>query len=185
MRNRLQQNLRRLTLGTAGSEIAEAAVVLPLLFMVLIGIFWFGQAFRLYGTVTRAAQEGARAAVAPACTTCAAITQAQSSLNAWNAIQNVLKSSVVSNSGVSQPSTIPTFLSCAPGGGTISTCDSNQGNICVQYNVQLSDPAKGGAGVCGVAVSFQYPYQFWLPFTSLNQQRIQIPALAQVRQETQ
>ncbi|MGA9977139.1 MAG: TadE family protein, partial [Candidatus Sulfotelmatobacter sp.] len=45
-----------------GSEIAEAALVLPLMFMMLIGIFWFGQAFSMYGTITHAARQGARAA---------------------------------------------------------------------------------------------------------------------------
>ena len=55
---------------TRGAEIAEAAAVLPLMFMILLGIFWFGQAFSMYGAITRAAQEGARAGAAPPCTTC-------------------------------------------------------------------------------------------------------------------
>jgi len=50
---------------TRGAEIAETAMVLPLVFMMLMAIFWFGQAFRIYGTITHAAREGARAAVAP------------------------------------------------------------------------------------------------------------------------
>ena len=35
------------------------------MFMMLLGIFWFGQAFSIYGAITRAAQEGARAGAAP------------------------------------------------------------------------------------------------------------------------
>src|ERR1035437_4244459 len=62
--------LRRLAAETRGAEIAEAAAVLPLMFMILLGIFWFGQAFSIYGAITRAAQEGARAGAAPYCTTC-------------------------------------------------------------------------------------------------------------------
>ena len=62
---------RCLARDTRGTEIAEMAVVLPLLFMLLMGIFWFGQAFRVYGTLTQAARAGARAAVAPVCATCA------------------------------------------------------------------------------------------------------------------
>ena len=38
--------LQNLAADTRGSEIAEAAAVLPVMFMVLLGIFWFGQAFR-------------------------------------------------------------------------------------------------------------------------------------------
>ncbi|PYQ39730.1 MAG: hypothetical protein DMG99_15550, partial [Acidobacteria bacterium] len=47
---------RRLALDTRATEIAEAAAVLPLMFMMLLGIFWFGQAFSIYGAITRAAQ---------------------------------------------------------------------------------------------------------------------------------
>ena len=57
--------LRRLARETRGAEIAEAAAVLPLMFMMLLGIFWFGQAFSIYGAITRAAQEGARAGAVP------------------------------------------------------------------------------------------------------------------------
>src|SRR5580693_9629631 len=56
---------------TRGQEIAEAALVLPIVFMVLIGIFWFGQAFRIYGTLAQAARVAAQAAANPVCTTCA------------------------------------------------------------------------------------------------------------------
>src|SRR3954453_3567840 len=73
---------------TRGAEIAEAAAVLPLMFMMLLGIFWFGQAFSIYGAITRAAQEGARAGAAPYCTTCTASNSATT--NVSNAVNNVL-----------------------------------------------------------------------------------------------
>ncbi len=55
---------------TSGAEIAEAAVVLPLLFMLLFGIMWFARAFNIYTTINRAAREGALAAAAHNCATC-------------------------------------------------------------------------------------------------------------------
>jgi hypothetical protein len=55
----------------------------------------------------------------------------------------------------------------------------------VQVPVQLAAPLTAANGVCGVSVSFQYPFQFWLPFTSLNKQRIWITASARVRMEAQ
>jgi hypothetical protein len=180
----LTQRLRSLTLDTTGNEIAEAAAVLPLLFMVLIGIFWFGQAFRIYGTITRAAQDGARAAAAPACSTCAALPSTPP-VNAYNAISNVLTTARLDPSKLNPPATPPSFLSCLPGGGTVSSCDPTKPTICVQANIELSDPATGGTGLCGVSVTFQYPYRFSLPFTSLNWQLINIPAASRVRQETQ
>ena len=57
-------------------------------------------------------------------------------------------------------------------------------NVCVQGPVQLSNTTTG-TGVCGVSVTFQYPFQFWLPFTSLNKQRVLLIASARVRMETQ
>ncbi len=65
MRNSLRSTLHRLGAEVRGAEIAEAAAVLPLMFMMLLGIFWFGQAFSIYGAITRAAQEGARAGAVP------------------------------------------------------------------------------------------------------------------------
>jgi Flp pilus assembly protein TadG len=70
MLNSLRSAIQRLGAEVRGAEIAEAAAVLPLMFMMLLGIFWFGQAFSIYGAITRAAQEGARAGAAPYCTTC-------------------------------------------------------------------------------------------------------------------
>src|SRR5215469_8814795 len=99
------RNLRKLVTETSGSEIAEAAAVLPLMFMVLLGIFWFGQAFSIYGTITRAAQEGARAAVAPACATCSG--GGDPSTNAYNAIQSVMQSAHLDPNQMQQPSTTP------------------------------------------------------------------------------
>src|SRR5208337_4772036 len=69
MTDLMRRTLRRLAGETRGAEIAEAAAVLPLMFMMLLGIFWFGQAFSIYGAITRAAQDGARSGAAPTCST--------------------------------------------------------------------------------------------------------------------
>jgi Flp pilus assembly protein TadG len=170
---------RRLSRETRGAEIAEAAAVLPLMFMMLLGIFWFGQAFSIYGTITRAAQEGARAgAAATQCATCGAGNSAAT--NAYNAVQAALQAESLDASNARK---LPLALA-ACGGGSAS-CDGVSGNVCVQTGIQMSNVAGGGAGVCGIAVSFQYPFQFYLPFTSLNKQQIWITASAQVRTETQ
>jgi hypothetical protein len=64
------ESLSRLLKGTSGAEIAEAAVILPLLFMLLLGIMWFGRAFNIYATVNHAAREGALAAASHSCASC-------------------------------------------------------------------------------------------------------------------
>jgi hypothetical protein len=188
---------RRLLLGTRGTELAEAAVVLPLLFMILLAIFWFGQAFRIYGTITHAAREGARAAVAPVCATCGGSNDP--SQNAYNAIKSALIADNLDPNKLQQPAAPPTLTSCRVGGGAV-TCDGGQANICVQGvthpdptdpkgvvegNVQLAPTATGGAGECGVSVSFQYPYSLWLPGSSLNKQVFNLRAQAQMRAESQ
>jgi Flp pilus assembly protein TadG len=196
------------TLGDSarGSELAETAIILPLLFLLLIGIFWFGQAFRIYGTITNAARDGARAAVAPACATCAASDPTQ---NAWTVVQADLNAAHINPLLLQPPTTPPALCSCQRNGTTTScttaqvACDTSQNNICVQGVthsgtnntvaeglVQLSSTVAGngltgGAGECGISVSFQYPFQFWLPFTSLSGQSVKLRAQAQMRAETQ
>lgn len=177
MKKSVCNTARRLAAETRGAEIAEAAAVLPIMFMFLIGIFWFGQAFSIYGTITRAAQEGARAAAAPKCATCAATGTAAT--NAYNAVQATLLAARLDPAKLQQPATTPNLLSCVD--GSVVTCDGSPSNVCVQENVQLS---TGTNEICGVSVSLQYPYQFWLPFSSLNKQLIQLSASARVRQET-
>ena len=62
---------------SAGPRLPKPRPCCPLMFMILLGIFWFGQAFSIYGAITRAAQEGARAGAAPYCTTCASPNSAR------------------------------------------------------------------------------------------------------------
>jgi hypothetical protein len=193
---------RSLACAARGSEIAEFAMILPMLFLLLIGIFWFGQAFRIYGTITNAARDGALAAVNPACATCASVDP---TINAWTVIQNDLTVAHIDPTQLRQPTDTPSVCACISGGQTTGCtpttvpCDQNQTNICVQGvsrngqgnltegYVQLSSTAAtpGGAGTCGISVSFEYPFTFWLPFTSLNNQTIHVRAQAQARAETQ
>jgi hypothetical protein len=177
MRDFARSTLRRVAAETRGAEIAEAAAVLPLMFMILLGIFWFGQAFSIYGAITRAAQEGARAGVAPYCATCSGTNSATT--NAVNGVTTALLASKLDPTQTRSPST-PVFSPC-PGATPPSSCS---GAICVQAPVLLKD-SGAATGVCGMSVSFQYPFQFWLPFTSLNKQKIWITASARVRMENQ
>ncbi len=179
-KQRVKRFLRRLVVETTGQELAEAAAVLPLMFMILLGIFWFGEAFSIYGTAARAAQEAALAAAESTCTTCAGgSTPTQ---NAYNTITNIFAVSNLNTNQLSPPSPKPNLLSCA--GGAAVQCDPTQPNICVQTKVQLSSTGGGAVGACGVSVSFTYRYQMWLPFTSLNNQAIQIRAAAQAPLES-
>ena len=175
--------MRELATETRGSEIAEAAAVLPLMFMILLGIFWFGQAFSIYGAITRAAQEGARAGAIPYCATCTVGSSAAT--NAATAAQAALVASRLDPTQVRVPVPAPSPLACGGSPGPTCSAGSNPNAFCVQAPIQMTTPTAGSPGLCGVSVSFQYPFQFWLPFTTLNNRKIWLNATAQVRLENQ
>ena len=167
------------------AEIAEAALVLPLVFMLLLGIVWFGRAFNIYTTITQAAQQGAIAAARATCATCG--NNATPDGTDFTTPGTVLYSvgSVLEASNL-DPSQI--VASSAPPAGC-----TTPSNVTICRNMQLN---AGGAALpvpcdnppvqsqmCGTMVSFQYPFQFYLPFTSLNQQRIVMSAQGQSRME--
>jgi Flp pilus assembly protein TadG len=163
---------------TDGAEIAEAAVVLPVMFMVLLGIFWFGQAFSIYGAITRAAQEGVRAGSAPLCTTCGSYNgyaaAAQSAVNTALIASNLDPAQI-------QMTSQPVFTPC---GAPLPMCAAT-GAACVQFPVQLVTQTQTlGTPDCGISVSLQYPFKFWLPFTSINNQLILLSASASAKMET-
>jgi Flp pilus assembly protein TadG len=56
---------RKLIRGERGQAIIEMALTLPLLLLVVLGIFDFGLMFQKYEVVTNAAREGARVGVLP------------------------------------------------------------------------------------------------------------------------
>src|SRR5258708_36734832 len=112
-----RKTLRRLAAETRGAEIAEAAAVLPLMFMMLLGIFWFGQACSTYGAITRAAQEGARAGAIPYCATCS--TQnllATFATNAVNGTNAALTASKLDPTLAQYPASPPVLASCVNNG---------------------------------------------------------------------
>ncbi len=171
--------LNRLLHETGGAEIAEAAAVLPLMFTIVLGIFWFGQAFQIYGTITRAAQDGARAAAAPYCSTCTPTNSAAT--NAFNAVQAAMQAAHLDPTKIALPKNPPALVDCVSGNAVHCT---NKNGVCVQSHVWFSSLASN-TPVCGVSVSFEYPFKSVLPFTSLNQKQLQLRAVGQVRLENQ
>jgi Flp pilus assembly protein TadG len=173
--------------GADGAEIAEAALVLPLVFTLLLGIIWFGRAFNIYSTIQQAAQQGAITAARATCATCGNTSATVAAVD--NAITAVMQASSLDVTNIqlpaSQPTCAPTQLcsACpppwppAPSGGSCSST----ANIYVCQNVQLNPSATPVQ--CGTVVSFQYPFTFNLPFTSLNLQQIVLSAQAQSRME--
>ncbi|MGH9537591.1 MAG: TadE family protein [Terriglobales bacterium] len=165
-----------------GAEIAEAAIVLPMVFMLLLGIYWFGRAYNTYATITHAAREGARAATAPTAALLGntALTPDQVATR----VSEVLQASKLRPSQVTSLLPNPALRDCTTLAPVVACQPVTAGNpqICFQQNVQINGTSTGPAA-CGVSVSFQYPYQFYLPFTSLDRQLIMLKADVQIAGE--
>jgi Flp pilus assembly protein TadG len=163
--------LKKIVAGTGGSEIAEAAFILPLVFMLLFGVIWFGLAFKLYSTITAAAREGARTAARGACATCTAATgwsgtNLPDDATVQAAVSAVLQAGHVdpANIQVYIPPSMTTPTPCAAPAPAEAT--STIGNITIWRSVTLN--ANISPQQCGVVVSFQYPFGANLPFPSLT-----------------
>jgi hypothetical protein len=172
----------KLLAGAGGSEIAEAALVLPIAFMVLLGIYWFGRAFNVYATINHAAREGARYAVAQSC--------ASSCNNAPPTLSNIASQvgQAMQASGLDPNLAITdsvTHTACPVGVANTCTASSSGPAIWFCSNVELvaTPPAGSGGPVCGVSIDFQYPFQLSLPFTSLNGQQVNLSAHVQMKTE--
>jgi hypothetical protein len=175
-----KQRIGDLLCTSVASQIAEAALVLPLAFMMLLAIYWFGRAFNIYATINHATQQAVRAGVAQTCATCGNqhLTAAQGAA----LITQAMQISSVDPSQIQQwGTTTPTF--CPSVGTLVGVCTVDATKITLCNNVQISPPAAAGPLACGVTASFQYPYQFWLPFTSLNNQQIMLTVDVQMKGE--
>ena len=182
---KLKQIARQLG-STDGAEIAEAALVLPLVLMLLLGIVWFGRAFNIYSTIAQAAQQGAITAARATCTTCpggntfpADGAVAGPAGSVAFAVATVMNASNIDPTQIPANSNPPSPAFCANPPGACTTAS----NITICRNALLNPPAGAQPPQCGTIVSFQYPYKFYLPFTSLNLQQIILSTQAQSRME--
>ena len=174
---------KQIAAETRGAEVAEFAAVLPILMMLLLGIISFARAYNVYTTITYAAHEGARIAAASSCATCGNAPALPADVEAR--VKQVLQASKI------DPTAIQTYtgtsLPIGCNGGAVQ-CSPAQ-NITVCTNVELNATTRRGRtsvtgpSACGATVSFQYPYQFNLPFTSISRQLVTLKADVQVPSE--
>src|SRR2546423_14876500 len=102
--------------STSGAELAEAALVLPLAFMLLMGILWFGRAYNTYATLTRAAQDGARLAATNTCASCGNTDYSTNAQAVSDTIAQALMASKLDPSQVSPG--VATYCDC----GVVGAC---------------------------------------------------------------
>ncbi len=165
LRTRVRSRLlcfRRLPAGERGSQLFEAALVLPILLTLLLGTFWLGRAYNVYQTITRAAREGARFALAPSCGSCG------------NAFPSDSEVTTVINNALSAAAMDPTKVN-----PVISILPANRST----GNLPLNPSDPPASQVQGVVVSFGYPMTLYIPFTTLNATTITISTQVQMRRE--
>jgi Flp pilus assembly protein TadG len=169
--------------GDAGQEILELALVLPLVFMLLLGIYWFGRVFNIYSTIAHAAREGAQVATTFTCATCGNAESPAASVE--TVVLNSLQASSLDPNKISKFT--PASLTFCGGLTQAQACTTTAKKIYVCENVVLNNAPGNSTGVsspvCGSSVSFQYPYQFYFPFTSLNFQRVLLKADVQMKNQ--
>ena len=139
-------NFRKIAIrDESGAEMAELAFVMPLLFMLLFGIMWFGRAFQIYSTVNQAARAAAEAAAVPSCASCSNTFYAQPCTGSacalkTNVVDPILQAAHLDPTQVQNFTSTSSAMNCAPPG-----------------------PCTGpGPQETGVQVSFKYPYSFKL-----------------------
>ena len=162
-----------------GSALVEFAITLPLLVVFVVGIYDFSGAFNQKQKIAQAAQQGAITAARASCVTCGNASPSDGTVT--GVVEAVMKASSIDTSQilVNPNPAAPVFCANPP-----NTCTTAGDNVKVCRNVLLNPPAGGTqTPQCGVIVSFQYPFQFYLPFTSLNNQKIILSAQAQSRME--
>src|SRR5450755_4698191 len=84
---------KRVATDDGGSQIAEAALVLPIVYTLLFAMLSFARAYNIYTKITYAAQEGARVANTSTCATC--LNTASTATDVANRVSAVLQASSI------------------------------------------------------------------------------------------
>jgi len=162
----------------SGQEIAEAALVLPILFLILLAIFWFGRAFNIASTIERAAKHGIQTFDRPTCAVCGNSFSTDAQI--VDSVNSALEDDHLQPANVTAYSP-PFACNAAP------TCTTIQGveicrNVpltCGTANCQSPPAACGSGAALGVRVSFGYQFTSPLPIANLPAMTLHASALSQ------
>jgi Flp pilus assembly protein TadG len=149
--DRISGSTQQFKKNERGAELVEFALMLPILLVILAGLWDFGRAYRTYQAITNAAREGARLAVVPA------------GINQTAAVQDRVKAYL------NKSSLDTSFMTS----GNINTYISLQANAPVTVNLPLGVTST----VTVSRVSVNYPFSFlvfgpvirlWVPASTLG-----------------
>ena len=154
----------RSRLATAdGSQIVEFAVSLPLLMVLAVGIFDFGNAYNLKQKLTNAAREGARLGASQP-TNDLSKAPPPSILAVRDVVDHYLQTARINDCGLGSATAIAvgasspwawTFTSACTGIGNL-VFTVNRGNVFTSAVITAGQPVK----VLTTQVTLQYPYRW-------------------------
>jgi Flp pilus assembly protein TadG len=159
------QRLRSLLSDGSGSQIVEFAVTLPLMLVLVVGIFDFGNAFNLKQKLTNGAREAARLGASES-TSDLTDSPPNSVLAIRDLVSNYLLTSKINDCGIGTAAATPLGAStpwkwaftatCPNGGSFVLTVDRG--------NVFVSSVTTGGNSIkvisTNVSISYPYSWQF-------------------------
>jgi len=168
----------------AGTEIVESAIVLPCLFLIILGIVWVALAYNTASTLHRAARQAVEVAATSSCAQCG--NNAASSVQVVNALVGVLQADHLNSGNLTAYSpSLACQMTPPPACSIVQNIE-----ICRGVPLTCGRDATGASVVCqtppaacganaqvGVRVSFAYRYNLSLPLAGLS--GITIPASAQ------
>jgi Flp pilus assembly protein TadG len=115
MSNTTTATARRERRSERGAALLEAAITLPILLLIAVGIFEFGRAYQTWQVLTNAAREAARVAVLPNVSVSAVQSRARDYMqsgqlaNAATATVNVDRNASVVVNGANVPASLVTI----------------------------------------------------------------------------
>ena len=135
-----------------GTELAEFAMVFPLFLALLFALIWAGRALSIYGTITRAAREGARFAAAPSCASCSPANTSPTDAEVISTINDSLQAASLNPASVTAY-TPPQAMTFCTGVGTTGCKTTSKVQICRGVQLNTAPPPQQ----CGTVVSYAYP----------------------------
>jgi Flp pilus assembly protein TadG len=145
--------------STEASQLLEFAVALPLLVVLVVGIFDFGEAFNLKHQLRNAVREGARLASSLPLSDITSAGTPSSVLRAWNQVDAYLLRSEINDCGLGAVSAGPT----GSGSSTWTSTTTNAGGClgALTFTIERAYVVKSNStDVICTRVSINYPFQW-------------------------
>ena len=145
--------------GERGADVFEAALVLPILLTLFLALYSFGRGWDIYQTMTRAAREGVREAVTTSCAMCG---DSYTPATGTGSIQSDIVFPALQAAGI----------------------DTSNSVLQSSYHQGVAVLDQAG-DVCGVYITFSYPYNLTIPFLPWTLGTITLTTRVQMRYENQ